>query len=162
MRDVHRRSTDSANELRFAVALSWSGAGREGAGRIAGEDVELEYSVPASMGGRGSGTSPEELLVAAVGTCYSATLQGVLRRAGLPATEVRVGAVGSVGGYPRNARFERLTVTPTIVGGDPDRRAEYERAAEAAHDRCFIGRTVAGVVDYRVGRVTVETERTAA
>ena len=72
------------HELPFQVELEWSGAGREGAGRIVTEDLELELSTPASMGGRGVGTNPEELLVCAVASCYAATLFGVLRRAGLP------------------------------------------------------------------------------
>lgn len=150
------------SDLHFTVGLSWSGSGREGAGRIAGDGIELDYSVPASMGGRGTGTSPEQLLVSAVGSCYSATLLGVLRRAELPATEVHVAAEGVVTGYPGHARFERLTVSPTILGGDPARAYEYDRAAAAAHERCFIGNTIAGAVDYRVGRVAVDPARAAA
>lgn len=59
------------SELRFDVELSWAGSGRDGAGRIQGKHVQLDYSVPASMGGRDSGTNPEELLVCAVASCYS-------------------------------------------------------------------------------------------
>jgi osmotically inducible protein OsmC len=150
------------SELRFEVGLEWSGSGREGAGRIVTDDIELEYSTPASMGGRGTGTNPEELLVCAVASCYSATLLGLLRHTGLPASAVRVEAVGTVGGYPARARFERLVVSPTIVGGDPARVGEYERVAETAHERCFIGRTIAGNVDYQVGWVAVEPMPVAA
>jgi peroxiredoxin-like protein len=149
-------------DLTFPVSLSWSGRGREGGGRIRGDDAELEYSVPESMGGRGAGTNPEELLVSAVGACYSATLLGVLRREGLPAEEVRVAALGTVTGYPGQARFERLTVSPTIVGADVARAREYDHAARTAHDRCFIGGTIAGSVDYRVGEVCVAPAREAA
>ena len=53
-------------ELPFQVELDWSGSGREGSGRIVTDDLELELSTPASMGGRGVGTNPEELLVSAV------------------------------------------------------------------------------------------------
>jgi peroxiredoxin-like protein len=153
---------NAMSELRFDVELSWAGSGRDGAGRIQAEHVQLDYSVPASMGGRDSGTNPEELLVCAVASCYSATLLGVLRRAGLPADEVRIGAAGTVTDYPQRARFARLVVSPTIVGGEPARADEYERAAEAARERCFIGRTIAGNVDYQVGPVAVEPARLAA
>ncbi|HEU5362434.1 MAG TPA: OsmC family protein [Gaiellaceae bacterium] len=149
-------------ELPFAVQLEWAGSGGEGAGRIVTDDLELEYSVPASMGGRGVGSNPEELLVCAVGACYSATLNGVLRRAGLPASGVRVAATATVSGYPEHARFAQLTVSPTIIGGDASRSVEYDHAARAAHDRCFIGRTIAGAVDYRLGTVTVAPALVAA
>jgi osmotically inducible protein OsmC len=149
-------------ELPFEVELEWSGSGRDGTGRIVTDDLELEYSAPAAMGGRGVGSNPEELLVCAVGACYSATLDGVLRRAGLPATGVRVAAAGTVDGFPERARFARLSVSPTIFGGDASRGAEYDRAARLAHERCFIGRTIAGRVDYQLGTVTVLHEAVAA
>jgi peroxiredoxin-like protein len=142
-------------ELPFQVELEWSGSGREGAGRVVTDDLELELSTPASMGGRGVGTNPEELLVSAVASCYAATLFGVLQRAGLPASSVSVDARGSVGGFPEHATFEWIVVSPTIVDGDAERVREYEQAAETAHNRCFIGRTLAGHVDYRVGWVAV-------
>ena len=72
------------------------------------------------MGGRGVDSNPEELLVCAVGACYSATLHGLLRRAGLPTSGVRIAARGTVSGYPAQARFARLTVSPTILDGEPD------------------------------------------
>ena len=146
-------------ELAFEVELEWSGSGREGTGRIITDDLVLEYSTPESMGGRGEGTNPEELLVCAVASCYSATLLGVLGREGLPASAVRVAAAGTVTGYPAQARFERLTVSPTIIDADPQRSVEYDRAARVAHDRCFIGRTIDGNVAYKVGQVTVQPTR---
>ena len=150
------------HELPFQVELEWSGGGREGAGRIVTDDLELELSTPASMGGRGVGTNPEELLVCAVSSCFTATLSGVLRRAGLPASSLSVDARGIVGGYPGRARFEQIVVSPTIVDGDPGRIHEYEQAAADAHERCFIGHTLADRVDYRVGWVAVAPAQAAA
>ena len=150
------------HELPFQVELEWSGGGREGAGRIVTDDLELELSTPASMGGRGVGTNPEELLVCAVSSCFTATLSGVLRRAGLPASSLSVDARGIVGGYPGRARFEQIVVSPTIVGGDPARVHEYEEAAADAHDRCFIGHTLAADVDYQLGWVAVAPAQAAA
>ena len=68
-------------DLSFDVELTWSGAGHEGAGRIQSDDVALDLSGPESMGFRGVGTNPEELLVGAVSSCYTATLFAALRRA---------------------------------------------------------------------------------
>ena len=101
------------------------------------------------MGGRGVGTNPEELLVCAVSSCFTATLFGVLRRAQLPVDSLAVAASGTVTGFPGHARFARIVVSPTILGGDVERHAEYETAAEIAHDRCFIGRTLAPEVALR-------------
>jgi hypothetical protein len=87
----------------------------------------------------------------------------VLRGLRLPATSVTVDAHGVVGGYPGRARFERIVVSPAVVDGDGARVHDYEQAAVAAHDRCFIGHTLAADVDYRLGWVAVApAEATAA
>lgn len=143
------------DDLNFDIELGWSGTGREGAGAIQTDDLLMELSAPASMGGRGVGTNPEELLVCAVSSCFTATLFGVLRRARLPADSLMIKASGTVTGFPGHARFARIVVTPTILGGDVARQSEYEAAAGDAHDRCFIGHTLAADVAYEVGLVEV-------
>jgi osmotically inducible protein OsmC len=120
--------------------------------------VALELSGPKSMGGRGVGTNPEELLVCAVSSCYTATLFAVLRRARLPVDSLAVGASGTVTGFPGNTRFARIVVSPTILGGDVARREEYETAAGIAHDRCFIGHALAPEVVYEVGSTRVHED----
>ena len=142
-------------DLSFDVALTWSGTGLEGAGQIQTDDVALQLSGPESMGGRGVGTNPKELLVCAVSSCYAATLFAGLRRAQLPVDSLAVAASGTVTGFPAATRFARIVVTPTSIGGDIARQPEYKAAASLAHDRCFIGRTLAPEVVYEVGSVHV-------
>jgi peroxiredoxin-like protein len=143
------------SDVRFEIELRWSGTGRAGAGQVLTDDLELELSAPESMGGRGVGTNPEELLVGAVSSCYTATLFAVLARAKLPVDSLVVEASGTVAGLPGRARFAGIVVAPTILGGDLARQRDYEAAARAAHDRCFIGRTLAPEVSYEVGSVEV-------
>jgi peroxiredoxin-like protein len=137
-------------DLSFDVELSWSQAGDHGSGALQTNDVTLEISGPSSMGGLGVGASPEELLVSAVSSCYVATFFGVLRGARLPVDSLAVSAGGTVTGFPGQARFARIVVNPTVLGGDSARREEYEAAANVAHDRCFIGRALAPEVAYEV------------
>ncbi len=70
------------------------------------------------MGGRGVGTNPEELLVCAVSSCYTATLFGVLRRAKLSVDWVAVNAKGTVTGISGHVRVAGIVVSPTILGRD--------------------------------------------
>jgi osmotically inducible protein OsmC len=142
-------------DLSFDVELRWSETEHKGVGEIQTDDLTLELSGPKSMGGRGVGTNPEELLVCAVSSCYTATLFSVLRHARLPVDSLAVGAQGTVTGFPGHTRFSRIGVSPTILGGDVGRRSEYEAAAVLAHDRCFIGRTLVPEVAYEVGSVEV-------
>jgi peroxiredoxin-like protein len=141
------------SDLSFDVELMWSETERKGAGEIQTDDLLLELSGPGSMGGRGVGTNPEELLVCAVSSCFTATLFGVLRRAQLPVDSLAVRGTGTVTGFPGHARFSRIVVAPTILGSDIERHLEYEKAAGIAHDRCFIGHALAPEVVYKVDSV---------
>lgn len=116
-------------DLSFDVELTWSGAGHEGAGRIQSDDVALDLSGPESMGGRGVGTNPEELLVCAVSSCNTATLFAALRRAQLPIESLTVRASGTVTGFPAATRFTWIVVTPTVIGGDVACQPGYEAVA---------------------------------
>jgi osmotically inducible protein OsmC len=143
------------NDLSFDAELRWATTGRTGIGEIQADGLALELSGPESMGGRGVGTNPEELLVCAVSSCYIATLSAVLRRAKLPADSLEVSAIGTVTGFPTHTRFAGVEVRPTILGGDVARQPEYEAAAGRARDRCFIGHALATEVSYEVGAVQV-------
>ncbi len=68
-------------------------------------DQRVRCSAPSTMGGKGVGTSPEELLLATVTSCYSGTLFRVLGRQGLPVDHVRIDATGVVAGYPLQPRL---------------------------------------------------------
>ena len=146
------------SDLSFDVNLRWTEIGGKGVGEIQTDDLSLELSGPKSMGGRGVGTNPEELLVSAVSSCYIATLFGVLRRRRLPVDSLDISANGTVTGFPGHARFARILVSPTILGADVARQPEYEAAATIAHDRCFIGRALAPEVAYEVGPVKVQAD----
>ena len=142
--------------LSFDVELRWTGDEEGGIGEIRTDNQVLDVSAPEAMGGRGIGTNPEELLVSAVSSCYSATLFALLQRARLPVDSLKVAAKGTVSDYPRRARFEGLVVSPTIEGGNPTRRAEYETMALRAHARCLIGRALAPRVTYALGPILVK------
>lgn len=144
------------SELAFQVSAVWSGSGRDGSGTLLLGGQTVPYSAPDTMGGKGEGTSPEELLLAAVTSCYSGTLFRLVQRAGLPIARVNMHTEGTVSNYPAAATFSRITVHPTIVGGDASKLEEYQAAAAAARDHCFIGRTVRDYLEYRVGTVEVQ------
>ncbi len=137
-------------DLEFETYLSWYATGNEGNGTVQLGQKEVIYSAPANMGGKGVGTSPEELLLAAVAACYSGTLMGLLTRKGLPVEHVKIRVQGIVTGYPLNAKFATLRVHPDIIGGDKEQRTAYQDVALLARDRCFIGKTIAGNVAYEV------------
>lgn len=144
-------------DLTYTSLVAWKGTGRAGGGVLTTGAQTVTFSAPANMGGRGVGTSPEELLISAVASCYSGTLVHLLARDGLPAEGVEVRVSGVVTDYPgERERFSRITVSPTIVGGEPQRSREYVLTARAAREHCFIGQALHTEIRYEVGDVSLE------
>lgn len=143
-------------DLTFEVETRWSGSGNLASGSLETGGQVMSWSVPASMGGRGQGSSPEELLAGAVATCYTATLSALLTRDRLPWRRLQVGLQETVADYPgSHARITRLLVKPAVVGGDSQRVAEYQRTAEQARNHCFIGRHLSPEIAYEVGGLSL-------
>lgn len=146
------------SDLLFTSKLSWSG-GRSSSGLVETGGQSWQFSVPASMGGLGVGTNPEELLSSAVGSCYTSTLAAILESRRLRAASIEVQVNTLVSDYPGpNARVAAITVNPTIVGGELGREPDYESATYTARQRCFIGRHLAPQLTYRVGEVEFAEE----
>jgi peroxiredoxin-like protein len=143
-------------ELMFESDVRWRGTGYDGIGTVTTGGQEIAYSAPGSMGGRGLGTSPEELLLSAVGSCYAGTLFHLLARDALPATDVVIRVQGVVTDYPSRAEsFSRVIVHPRIEGADQSRIPAYEACARKAREHCFIGKALREAISYEVGEVEV-------
>ncbi len=143
-------------DLSFTIDALVHGSGKDREGAITANGETIRYSVPATMGGKGVGMSPETLLLGAVTACYSLTLLYYLQRKRLAVTELAIKTEGIVTGHPQNDRYARIIVNPTVHGGERARLEEYRAAAVEARDNCFIGQTVAaGQVAYEVGTVEI-------
>ena len=99
--------------------------------------------------------SPEDFFVAAAASSYSVTLAETLRAIGLPQTSLAIHAEGLVTSDAGSERFTTVTVQPTIQGADIAQRQAYEKAAIAARNNCFIGRSIRGNIAYVVDGVSL-------
>ena len=61
----------------FKVQTSWQG-GRNNVGNVQGDILSENISIPASLGGVGIGTNPDEMLVSAASSCYIISLAATL------------------------------------------------------------------------------------
>jgi peroxiredoxin-like protein len=149
------KESDDMSDLQFDIQLNWQGTGNEGEGQIRMGGGSFVCAAPASMGGKGVGVSPEDLLISAVASCYSGTFFSILSNRGLLVQQVHVRAEGLITGYPSQAKFSRIIVYPTVLGGDEEKQSEYEQCARTARKLCFIGKSIEGTMDYEVGDVQV-------
>src|SRR5690606_4250544 len=97
-----------------------------------------------------------DLLIGAVSTCYIGTLFAILTLKKLPVEHITVKSEGIVTNYPSDKKFSQLVVHPTIIGGDQAKQSDYEKAATTARNKCFIGKSITGNIEYKVGTVKIK------
>lgn len=93
-----------------------------------------------------SGTSPEELIAAALSSCFSMALSGGLARAGTPPKKLETDVVSTfVGG--EGIKSFAVTVRGDVPGIDEN---AFKEAAEQAKDGCPVSKALAGNVELSV------------
>ena len=118
----------------------WEGNLARGEGALtaasSGAFTELGYSLPTRIGGSPDKTSPEELLAAAHGGCFTMSLAGELTAAGTPPGRLDVRCritMDEVEGQGHLIVHSALDVRARVDGVGQDALAE---AVDAAHQGC--------------------------
>jgi lipoyl-dependent peroxiredoxin len=122
------------------AALSWEGNVARGAGTItatsSGAFEALPYSLASRIGSPEGKTSPEELLAAAHGACFTMSLANELVTAGTPPERLDVRCVvtmDEVEGKGHQIVHSQIEAHGTVPGCD---EAGFAQAAEAADAGC--------------------------
>jgi lipoyl-dependent peroxiredoxin len=121
----------------------WEGTLKDGKGRFWTESGEVSgvYSFSTRFE-EGSGSNPEELIGAALASCYSMALAADVERAG--STPVSVRTVARVHLDRGDSGFAitgiDLEAEASVPGIDPQ---EFEKIAQATKDSCPVGKALA-------------------
>jgi lipoyl-dependent peroxiredoxin len=119
--------------------------GRDGHGRSADGELEVELRRPKELGGTGGGTNPEELFAVGYAACFESALGGVARRRHLDAGEVTIDSAVSL--LPTGDGGFKLAVVldvslPSV--SDQDTAAQLVRDA---HQVCPYSNATRGNID---------------
>jgi osmotically inducible protein OsmC len=113
-----------------------------GSGAVSG--VSLTWRARAEDASAGS--SPEELIAAALASCFSMALAHGLAQSGNPAARIETGATAS---FEKTDAGFRLTKIALRVSGDVPGidEAEFRKAAEGAKVECPVSKALDGNVE---------------
>ncbi|MEO2203864.1 OsmC family protein [Paenibacillus pabuli] len=137
----------------FHLKAVWNG-GRNSEGTIDAGGLKSVISIPQEMGGPGTGTNPDEMLLGAASTCYLITLAAMLERSDITPKELTLESEATVDVTNNIFTYERIVHRPRIVLQADATEAELTKADRLAHkaeESCMISRAVAG-------NVTIETQ----
>jgi peroxiredoxin-like protein len=121
---------------RYEVRIA---GGPEGRATLASPGVpDLATAAPADFGGPGDAWSPEQLLLAAVESCFVMTFRAIAQASRIDFTSLAVDAQGIVDRADGGMRFTEIVLRPRLAlpaGADPTR---VRRALEKAEKTCLV------------------------
>lgn len=119
--------------------------GREGHGRSADGELEVELRYPKELGGAGGGTNPEELFAIGYAACFESALGTVARRRHADAGEVTIDSAVSL--LPTGDGGFKLAIALDVsMPSASDREAAAELVREA-HQVCPYSHATRGNID---------------
>ncbi|MGG4480820.1 OsmC family protein [Paenibacillus illinoisensis] len=144
----------------FHLKAVWNG-GRNSEGTIDAGGLKSVISIPQEMGGPGTGTNPDEMLLGAASTCYLITLAAMLERSDIKPHELTLESEATVDVTNNIFTYERIVHRPRIVLQSNATEAELTKADRLAHkaeESCMISRAVAGNVSIETQPVIVTAD----
>jgi peroxiredoxin-like protein len=102
----------------------------------------INFAAPPEFGGEPGLWTPEHLLLAAVSTCYVATLRAVAEASKLEFDAVEVPVEGVIEKLEGGFRFTRITLRPAITIHREEDRERTGRLLEKAERACLVSRSL--------------------
>jgi lipoyl-dependent peroxiredoxin len=119
--------------------------GRNGHGRTSDGRLDLELSIPESMGGDGGeGTNPEQLFAVGYAACFQSAMLGVARGRALDVSDSQITARVGIGPTGHGGFTLQVSLDLHAPG------ISYEDASELmarAHERCPYSNATRGNID---------------
>lgn len=136
----------------FKVQTQWCG-GREEVGTVSGDVITEQISIPAPLGGNGTGTNPDELLVSAASSCYIISLAATLERAKFTNIQITNDSIGTA--LFENGKFKMATIShyPKILVTSSEKEKLENRLPkllEVADNNCMISNAIRNNVEIQI------------
>ncbi|MGA4513439.1 OsmC family protein [Staphylococcus caledonicus] len=128
----------------FKVQTKWQG-GRDEVGTVNGDVLSEQISIPSSLGGNGTGTNPDEVLVSAASSCYIISLAATLERAKFSNVTLTVDSVGTAIFENGKFRMDKITHYPSISIPDNEKenlKKRLPKLLEIADNNCMISNSI--------------------
>ncbi|MGA7859106.1 MAG: OsmC family protein [Terracidiphilus sp.] len=128
-------------EHAYRVAAWWT-SGRTGLAKSDSAPNAIHFTAPAEFGGLEGRWTPEELLLAAVASCYTTTLRAIAATAQVHFTDLQVEAHGTVRKVDSRWSFCEIAVCPTLKIASEEGRERALDLLKRAEELCLVSRAI--------------------
>jgi osmotically inducible protein OsmC len=135
-----------------SVEVGWNGNLMEGNGQVkAGTGAfTLPVTFPQRIGEAGGSTSPEELIAAALGVCYTMVLSNMVAKKGGTASKLTVGCEVTADKSDAGIKVATAKLTPRADGLSGMTAEDFAATAKEAEAKCPVANSLRGNVNIEV------------
>ncbi|MGH9441905.1 MAG: OsmC family protein [Thermoanaerobaculia bacterium] len=157
MADEEKSAADTAKAKKephvYAIDIAWDGDGT-GAGVLRPPDNSFTISIGGStdLGGCGRGANPEQLLLAAIGSCFISTWAIFLKKLAIPYAEPSLSLRCSLAADPAGGfKVEKIEISCAVPQSLLEsRRPEVEKTVKLAEKYCIISKVARAAMPVEV------------
>jgi organic hydroperoxide reductase OsmC/OhrA len=142
MADEAEKKTPQSKHV-YAMDMAWDGdATGTGIARAPDNAFTIGIGGAADLGGCGRGANPEQLLLAAVGSCFIQTWAIFLKKLAIPYAEPSLSLQCTLENDPAGGfRVERISISCAVPASLLEsRRAEVEKTLKLAEKYCILSK----------------------
>lgn len=125
----------------YRVAAWWT-SGRTGLAKSDSAPSAIHFTAPTEFGGLEGRWTPEELLLAAVASCYTTTLRAIAGSAQFDFTDLQVEASGSVRKADSGYSFAQIVVRPNLKIASAEERDRALELLKRAEELCLVSQAL--------------------
>jgi organic hydroperoxide reductase OsmC/OhrA len=137
---AHRKA--NMEELHNYRVTAWWTAGRTGIAKCESAPNAVHFTAPPQFGGLEGRWTPEDLLLAAVGSCYATTFRALADYSKLEFADLEVQVAGTVQKVVSGYTFSEIVTRPALTMVREEDRDRAGRLLQKTQELCLVGRAV--------------------
>ena len=126
---------------KYHVSAWWT-SGKGGIARSQQAPTVIHFTAPVSFGGDPGRWTPEELMLAALASCFTTTFQAIATYSKLPYSDLEVSVDGQIEKTASGFQFTGITIKPRLTIADETLRPLAERVLHKSETLCLVGRAL--------------------
>jgi peroxiredoxin-like protein len=123
--------------------VAWWSSDRTGIAKSDSAPCAIHFSAPREFGGLQGRWTPEELLLGALGGCFTTTFSAVASRSNFEYTDLEVKTEGTVAKTIDGYRFDEIVIRPKLTISSEEKRDSALDLLTKTKDLCLVSRTLA-------------------